>query len=59
MKKEDLYQLRYGCSSMPSGKYMIFQATVKFILEKYTEKLSDYIVLENAVNVGSTEENYK
>lgn len=38
MKKEDLYQLRYGCSSMPSGKYMIFQATVKFILEKYTEE---------------------
>lgn len=38
MKKEDLYQLGYGCSSMVSGKYMIFCAASKFIHEKYTEE---------------------
>lgn len=38
LKKEDLYQLGYGCSSVTSGNYIIFKAYVKFISEKYTEK---------------------
>lgn len=38
LKKEDLYQLVYGCSSMTSGNYIIFQGQTKFIHEKYTEE---------------------
>lgn len=38
LKKEDLYQLGYGCSSVTSGNYIIFKASCKFIHEKYTEE---------------------
>lgn len=37
LKKEDLYQLNYGCSTVTSGNYIIFKSFVKFISEKYTE----------------------
>lgn len=38
LKKEDLYQLGYDCSTVTSGNYIIFKSFVKFINEKYTEK---------------------
>lgn len=38
MKKEELYQLGYDCSSLVSGNYLLFRAETRFIDEKYTEK---------------------
>jgi len=38
LKVEDLYQLKYDCSSATSGNYILFGSFVKFINEKYTEK---------------------
>ncbi len=38
MKKEELYQLGYDCSSLVSGNYILLRAQTRFIHEKYTEK---------------------
>jgi predicted Zn-dependent peptidase len=37
LKKEDLYQLNYGCSSITSGNFVLFKTEARFIHEHYTE----------------------
>lgn len=38
LKKEDLYQQGFDCSSLVSGNYIIMRAQTRFIHEKYTEE---------------------